>query len=56
MKTSNFDGEREATNESATDTWYPCCHCEGSGIIEDAEHGDCECSACDGTGEAGEEE
>jgi RecJ-like exonuclease len=52
-------GKDMTTNETATNDrtseYFPCWHCEGTGTIEDAEHGDCECSACDGTGEAREE-
>ena len=32
--------------------YYPCAACGGEGTIDSGEHGTCECSACDGTGEA----
>lgn len=32
--------------------YLPCCHCDGTGTIEAEGHEPCECSACDGTGDA----
>jgi hypothetical protein len=31
---------------------HPCAWCDGTGITEDPHHRNCECSHCNGTGEA----
>ena len=35
--------------------YYPCCHCDGTGVIVSGEYGTVECSACDGSGEANDD-